>query len=82
MNSHQVSEVDCHKQLGLVLSNDGSWHHQINSILERAWYRVNIMRKLKFQLDQKSLEIIYTAFIRPILEYVDVIWDTYAQYGK
>ena len=27
------------------------------------------MRKLKFQLDQSSLEIIYTSFIRPILEY-------------
>ena len=40
------------------------------------------MRKLKFQLDQKSLEIIYTAFIRPLLEYGDVIWDCYAQYKK
>ena len=40
------------------------------------------MRKLKFKLDQKSLEIIYTAFFRPILEYGDVIWDNCAQYEK
>ena len=32
------------------------------------------MRKLKFKLDRKSLEIIYTAFIRPLPEYGDVIW--------
>ena len=40
------------------------------------------MRKLKFKLDRKSLEIIYTAFIRPILEYCDVIWENCAQYEK
>ena len=40
------------------------------------------MRKLKFRLDRKSLEIIYIAFIRPILEYGDVVWDNCAQYEK
>ena len=40
------------------------------------------MRKLKFKLDRNSLEIIYTALIRPILEYGDVIWDDCAQYEK
>ena len=82
MKDQQVLEVDCHKHLGLYLSNNGSWHQQINFILERAWCRINIMRQLKFKLDQKSLEIIYTAFIRPILEYGDVIWDNCAQYEK
>ena len=38
------------------------------------------MRKLKFTLDRKSLEIIYTSFIRPILEYADVVWDNCIQY--
>ena len=75
MINQQVLEVDCHKLLGLYLSNNGSWHQQINFILERAWCRIQIMRKLKFKLDRKSLEIIYTAFIRPILEYGDVIWE-------
>ena len=40
------------------------------------------MRKLKFKLDRKSLEIVYTACIRSILEYGDVIWDNCAQYEK
>lgn len=33
------------------------------------------MRKLKFQVDRKSLEYICLIFIRPLLEYGDVIWD-------
>jgi hypothetical protein len=28
---------------------------------------------MQFKLDKKSLEIIYTSFIRPILEYGDII---------
>ena len=40
------------------------------------------MRKLKFQLDRKSLETIYIVFIRPLLEYGDVIWDKCTQYEK
>ena len=40
------------------------------------------MRKLKIKLDRKSLKIIYTAFIRPLLEYADVIWDSCTLYEK
>ena len=38
------------------------------------------MRKLKFQLDRKSLETIYISFIRPLLEYANVVWDNCTQY--
>ena len=38
------------------------------------------MRRLKY--DRKSLEIIYTTFIRLILEYADVIWDNCCDYEK
>ena len=63
-SSHKINKpIHSYLQLGLFLSNDGSWHHQIKFILERAWCMVNRMRKLKFQLDQKSLEITYTAFL-------------------
>ena len=38
------------------------------------------MRKLKFILDRQSLETIYTSFIRPVLEYADVVWDNFTRY--
>ena len=40
------------------------------------------MRKMKFRLDRKALETFYLVFIRPILEYGDVIWDNCTQYEK
>ena len=71
-----------HKHLCIFFSNDGSWHKHINHIKEKAWIRVIVMRKLKFQLDRRSLEIIYTSFIRSILEYSNDIWDNCTQYEK
>ena len=55
----------------------------IKTILQlKHGVRINIMRKLKFILDRKSLETIYTAFIRPLIEYGDIIWDNCSQYEK
>ena len=82
MQNHEIKEVENHKNLSLYFSNDGTWHTHISYIKEKAWYRIKIMRKLKFQLDRKFLEIIYTSFIRPMLEYGNEIWDNCTQYEK
>ena len=75
MNNEPIKEVSSLKHLGLFLSNDGKWHEHINYTTEKAWIRVNVMCKLKFLLDRRSLETIYISFIRPLLEYADVVWD-------
>ena len=75
-----VTEVTSHKHLGLILSDDGSWHEHIDHVKAKSWFRLNIMRRLKFQLDRKSLEIKHTSFIRPLLEYSNVVWDNCTQY--
>ena len=82
MLGQQIKEVKFHKHLGIYFSNDGSWHKHIDYIKEKACTRINIMRRLKYELERKSLEIIYTTFIRPILENADVIWDKCCDYEK
>ena len=82
MRNSLIPAVDFHKHLGVLFSDDCSWHHQIEYMKDKAWTRINVMRRLKFQLDRKSLEIIYMSFIRPIIEYADVIWDNCTQYEK
>ena len=74
-----IKEVSSHKHLGVHLSSDCTWHSHIELIKEKA---ENVMRGLKFILDRKSLEIIYTSFIRPVLEYGDTIWDNCTLYEK
>ena len=75
MDNQIIDEVDTHKHIGIYLSSDCSWHKHIDYVKEKAWTRINAMRKFKFELDRKSLETIYLTFIRPILEYGDVVWD-------
>ena len=80
MNQKQIEEVNSHKHLGVVLSDDCTWYDHLDYIKCKAWTRINVMRKLKFKLDRRSLQIIYFTFIRPLLEYADVVWDNCSQY--
>ena len=75
MNSVPIQEVVNHKHLGITISNNGSWHDHIHSIVDKAYRRLNILRKYRFLLDRFSLETIYMSYIRPILEYGDIAWD-------
>lgn len=54
----------------------------LDYITDKASYRINILRKLKFHFDRKSLETNYKTFIRPLLEYGDILWDKCTQQKK
>jgi hypothetical protein len=75
MDSNDISTVSEHKHLGLDISDNGSLEKHIDMITGKANKRINILRKFKFILDRKTLEKIYFTFVRPLLEYGDVIWD-------
>ena len=75
MNNSIIAEVQNHKHLGLTISNDGTYHNHIDIITEKAYRRLNILGKFKFILDRKTLETVYLTFMRPLLEYADVVWD-------
>ena len=82
MNNQVITEVKSHKHLGVAFKSSGTWHKHIQLITTKAWQRIHIMRKLKFRLDRKTLKTIYMAFIRPILEYADVVWCNITKYEE
>ena len=82
MNNIQIHDVSLHKHLGLILNKSCSWQDHITEMATKAWKRINIFRFLRFQLDRKTLEIIYFSFIRPCLEYADVVWDNCTESEK
>ena len=53
MSGSEITSVSCNKHLGLFISDNGSWHRHIESIKEKAWSRIAIMRRLKIDLDRK-----------------------------
>lgn len=74
MGNTNIQEVSSHKHLGLVLSNDMSWSNHINLLHGKALKRLGVLRRHKFYLDRRSLNKMYTSFIRPLLEYGNIIW--------
>ena len=79
MNNQTLQNVTKHKHLGLIISNNGFWDEHIDYIIKKAYNRLNILRKCRTVLDRFTLEKLYFSFIRPILEYADVVWDTQKQ---
>ncbi|KAK3083103.1 hypothetical protein FSP39_014041 [Pinctada imbricata] len=82
MNNVTIVNVNKHKHLGLVFSCNGKWHDHIFEIIDKANKKMHILRSFKFKLKRKVLESMYFTFIRPILEYSDIIWDNCPIYLK
>ena len=75
MNNTVISESSSYKHLGITFSSTCSWTEHVSRITESAWARLNLLRALKYKINRKALEKIYFAFIRPLLEYSDDVWD-------
>ena len=75
LNNIELQDEPEHTHLGLTLSSDASWGEHINQIYQKASKRLNILRMLKYDLDRKSLTRFYTSYIRPVLEYSNIVWD-------
>ena len=75
MGNTDVKEVTQHKHLGLTISKDLKWNCHINQVSEKAWKRIGSLRRKKFILDRRTLNKLYITYIRPLLEYGDIIWD-------
>ena len=64
-----------HIHLGLTFQSNMSWNNHILSVYEKASQRLNMLKPLKFKIDKSTLACLYKSFIRPIMEYGDIIWD-------
>lgn len=75
LDGHVISEVTSHKHLGVTLSSDLRWRVHINDIYVGAMKKLDILQFFKYKLDRKALENFYISFVRPCLEYADVLWS-------
>lgn len=70
-----LENVIHHKHLGITLQSNLKWDNHITEIITKVNKRLDIMTCLKYKLDRKTLEKMYFAFIRPIIEYGNNIWS-------
>lgn len=79
-NNVHLKEVETHKHLGIILSSNLSWNLHLDETVKKAHSRLGMLRRLKYILDRKSLQKLYFSFVRPVLEYADIIWDNIPEY--
>ena len=81
-DNKELGFVDSHKHLGVTLCDDGKWHQHIQCITSSASKILGTMRALKYSLNRNTLNHIYVAFLRPVLEYASIVWDNCTEYDK
>ena len=74
-NNVPVITENFQKHLGLILHSKLNFVDHINEKIKKATKGINIITKMKLSLPQSSLLTIYKSFVRPHLDYGDVIYD-------
>ena len=74
-NNTQIQLHSVQKHLGLFIDEKFSFLEHIDEKVKKATVGVNLMRKLNLSLPCSSLLTVCKCFIRPHLDYGDVIYD-------
>ena len=70
----EVTRVDYHKHLGFILDGKMYYTKHIDSKIAKANQGIRVIQRLYNYLPRKALLQIYTSFLRPHLDYCDVIY--------
>ena len=74
-NNNNVPETDSQKHLGIILDICSSFANPLKMILNKVNKTVGLLRKLHNVLPRPALLTVYKSFIRPYLDYGDIIYD-------
>ena len=75
LNNTQVERASSQTHLGLILDEKLSFKQHIESAIAKINKGVAVIKKLRYSLPRKSVITIYKAFLRPLIDYRDIIYD-------
>ena len=74
-NGTLVTQVTCQKHLGMYLDKSLNFNRHLEEKLMKVSKGIGVLRKPSSRLPRKALITIYKSFIRPHLDYGDIICD-------
>ena len=74
-NNANVSSCKSQKHLGILLDSKLTFEEHYKTILNKTNRTIGLLRKLHILLPRATLITIYQAFVRPHLDYGDVLYD-------
>ena len=75
LNNTQLETITETRLLGSIVSSDLTWHKNSEMLTKKGYQRMIILRNLyEFNIPIVDLVLIYTLYIRSILEYNSNVW--------
>ena len=74
-NGIPVKEVGETKHLGMILDSKLTFENHMTEKLAKARQGLGVMKQLKKWVDKKTLENVYKLYVRPQVEYGDLVFD-------
>ena len=74
-NNNNVFQASSQKHLGLTLDNSLKFDELLTNVSNKMSKTIGLLRKLQTILPRPALLTIYECFIRPHLDYGDIIYD-------
>ena len=75
-NNIPVAQMNSQKHLGMQLEKKLNFEEHLNKIESKVNKTISIIRKLQNVVPRTTLLTIYKSFIKPHLDYGDIIYDT------
>ena len=75
LNNIQVERASYKKHVGIILDEKLNFKQHVDNAISKINKGRSIMKKLRQSLPWKSLITIYKAFLRPLIDYGDIIYD-------
>ena len=74
-NNIQVERASHHNHLAVLLDKKLNFKQHIDTAILKINKGISVIKKLRHSLPRKSLMTIYKAFLRPLIDYGDIIYD-------
>ncbi len=76
---HPLEETSEEKDLGVYLQNNLKWNVNIDKACTKAYNSLGLLRRtFRTWTNVKTFRTLYTAFVRPHLEYAPQVWNSLA----
>ena len=77
LKNENLETVKESKLLGVIISDDLKWNQNTNYLIKKAYKRMELLRKAShFTVSKLDRKIIYTLYIRSVLEQSCVVWHS------
>jgi hypothetical protein len=74
IDNNILKTVESTKCLGVTIDNELYWHKHVNSVIQKVFCKIALLRRLKLFIDSSTLNVLYRSLIQPLFDYCSVVW--------